>query len=141
MRKHSIAVLAGLCLAAGSIIAAPAPQKPVTPQAGDGLQVAVDKQGKLRGLTPQEIAEFAAQFKPRPSVMRITTNAQGMTGMALDESTDHHFIARLNLDGTVSFVCTDDASDAIGFASEAAPTDTILRLRQFTPARAAAERE
>jgi hypothetical protein len=140
MKNRVFAVMAGVCLLATALAAAPQPEK-ITVE-GQGLTVAVDPQGAPRGLTAQEIRRFAEQFKARPSVPRIATHSHGRTSMALDESYDHHFVARLNLDGSVSFVCTDEPGEAVAFASQAAPTDTIMRLpRAAARQTVAAERE
>ena len=134
MRRSSLAVFAGLCLAATSMIAAP-PERAV-----DSSQTVAADQGKVRGLTPAEMAMYAAQFRQRPSILRVVTNAKGMVGLTLDESFDHHYVARVNADGSVSFTCSDDPGDVLGFVSQAAPPDTIVRMQR--PAnRIAAERE
>jgi hypothetical protein len=140
MRKRVFAVMAGVCLLATALAAAPLPEKTITVQ-GEGVTVAVDAHGAPRGLTAEEIRQFASQFKTRPAVPRIISRAQGLTGAVLDESYDHHYVARINVDGSVSIVCTDDPTEAVMFASQAAPTDTIMRLPRTNARPVAAERE
>jgi hypothetical protein len=135
MKGRCLAALACLALATTPMLAA-GPQR-IT----DSQTAAVDARGRLRGLSAEEIRQYAASFKPRPSVVRINTLGNGMGSIALDESYDHHMMVRLNLDGSVSFACNDDHAALIEFVSHAAPSDTILRIKPVAARAINAERE
>ena len=119
--KRSFAYALGICLCAGSLFAA-APNQ----------QVAVDKNGQLRQPTTEEqqaLINLAAARVAAPKV--VTTHANGMVSIALDETTDHHFVATLNEDGELVLACTDDhvAATAISVGAMSKSTDSIMRIR------------
>jgi hypothetical protein len=133
MKERCLATVAALLLATTPLLAA----GPL--RAGDQPGAAAARE-RLRGLTPEEIQQFVASFKPRPATPRVNA-VNGRGSMALDESYDHHLMARINIDGSVSFACNDHHPELIEFISQAAPSDTILRLKPLAARTVAAERE
>ena len=131
MIRRSLLVLA-LCLFAFPLLAQVQEKQP------DGMQVAVDENGQLRQPTPAEMQALAP--KVRPSIMRVTTSAQGI-GITLDESFDHLYVVRTDEDGNLVFNCTDDHSEASAFVAKSAAIDTILRIQPQTQRVRIAERE
>jgi len=124
MKQRSVAVLAALCLSAGTLMAA------------DGQQVAVDEKGQLRQPTVQEQQSLQASPSRKPLVVKTTAN--GSISIALDDQFDHMFVAHLNEDGQLVYSCTDDHGAA---AALVAQPNTIMRLRNNTGAKRVAERE
>lgn len=118
--KRNITYALAVCVCAGSLLAATPDQ-----------QVAVDKNGQLRQPTAAEqqaLIGLAAARVAAPKV--VTTHASGMVSIALDETTDHHFVATPDGDGAFTFTCTDDHVAVTALQVGATKTfDTIMRIR------------
>lgn len=128
--KRTITYALAICVCAGSLLAA-APDQ----------QVAVDKNGQLRQPTAAEQRALVALAAARVAAPKVvTTHASGMVSIALDETTDHHFIGTTSEDGAFMFTCTDDHVAVTALSVGAMATyDTIMRIQ---PARTrATERE
>lgn len=118
--KRSLAYALAACVCAGSMLAASPDQ-----------QVAVDRDGKLRAPTAAEQQELIALAAARVAAPKVvTTHANGTVSIALDETSDHHFVATTNEDGELVFTCTDDHVAVTALKAGAAKTtESIMRIR------------
>lgn len=124
MKQRSVAVLAALCLSAGTLMAA------------DGQQVAVDEKGQLRQPTAKEVQSLTAAPARKQLVAKVT--ATGAVSIALDDRFDHMYVAHVNEAGELVFTCTDDHTAATNLVAQ---PNTIMRIRNNDGAKRVSERE
>lgn len=130
MKRRSLAVLLGVCLAAGSMFAQEA-----------GMRAGVDEKGQLRQPTAEELQQleaFSRQFATHPVTVKV--DATGRMSIVLDESFDHAYIALTDTDGRIVFSCLDNAAEANALVTKSMGADTILRIHPVEK-RTKAERE
>lgn len=110
MKTHRRGIrIAALALAVIALGLAAAPAFAAGRQAANGLQVAIDANGKLRQPTVAESRELAAQFttKAATSAPQFTTWADGTISMVLSADYLNVWLVGLNADGSANQVCVD----------------------------------
>ena len=132
--KRSLAYALAIGLTASPLFAASSERRSISAAeaAEIAMSAAVDQHGNLRQPTAAELRALIAEAEAAapPSVMRIkSTGAGNGVGLAVSDAFDHTYLARTDADGSVVFTCTDDHVEAASFVTQAAPIDTILRVR------------
>ncbi len=136
-RGRVVAALAVACALGAASLAAAKGRAPAQPQTGrtvvnqvkvtnDGLRVFIDPAtGKIKQPTPAEMRALdeAIASLPARSVESVPAaqHADGSVSIANDGSLMSYAMARINVDGSVSQACVDDASAADAFLNGAAP--------------------
>lgn len=110
MKTHGRGIrIAALALAVIALGLAAAPAFAAGRQAGtNGLQVAIDANGKLRQPTPAESRALAAPFAVKAATSaELTTWADGTLSMVLPADYLNVWLVSLNADGSANQVCVD----------------------------------
>lgn len=127
--KRTFAYALAIGMTAGTLLAADQP--PAAGNAGETV-VSVDKDGKMRAPTLEELQQLAALVNEKAAAEKVvTTHSSGAVSIALDETTDHAFIATYNEEGELVLTCTDDHGAVAAMHAAAAASikhDTIMRI-------------
>jgi hypothetical protein len=109
----ALGAVALLAAGAGSAVAGPA-------EGAQGLQVHVDKAGKVRQPSPAEVKALAEAFRAKvgrsAQGVQVTEHPDGSISATLGAEALNVWVATVNADGSISQACVEGANAAVAAA-------------------------